>query len=386
MRVIIIGCGPAGGYTGYLLALQGHTVLIYEEHEVIGSPIQCTGILTKDILRFFPDLMASGTVVNTIDHITINSPGGERVIVGTQEYIVCRTKFDQMIAERARQAGATIRTNCLFVEVKDNVLVFKDKTTGELFNDTAEIIIGADGPRSKIAKHFFPKNMIPSYSGMQVVVTKPAKDIRPHTYDTYFGDDFPCFFGWDVPESPTATRLGLAVHKNVSQHYDKFCSKVGVTKDDFGERQGGQIPVFNPKNQWHAVAGSAHVFLVGDAATQIKSTTGGGIIPHLHCATFLASCIATQSYARYRITLSNPVSRELYMHLFVRLVLDTFSNKDYDRLVRWCAKPQLRCALASYSRDNATLLFPKIMLAQPRLLWFAKNGIAAIPGLFKALF
>ena len=39
MDIAIIGAGPIGCYAGYLLAKNGHTVSIYENHPQIGLPI-----------------------------------------------------------------------------------------------------------------------------------------------------------------------------------------------------------------------------------------------------------------------------------------------------------------------------------------------------------
>ena len=44
----IIGAGPAGNYLAYLLA-KDHEVNVHEEHAKIGTPIQCTGILTSHL-------------------------------------------------------------------------------------------------------------------------------------------------------------------------------------------------------------------------------------------------------------------------------------------------------------------------------------------------
>ena len=48
----IIGTGPAGSYVASLLAKGGMKVKNYEEDEKIGRPIQCTGIVTKDIKKY----------------------------------------------------------------------------------------------------------------------------------------------------------------------------------------------------------------------------------------------------------------------------------------------------------------------------------------------
>ena len=50
--ITIVGAGPAGSYLAYLLAKKGQAVTIIEEHEKIGSPVQCTGIVTGSIEKF----------------------------------------------------------------------------------------------------------------------------------------------------------------------------------------------------------------------------------------------------------------------------------------------------------------------------------------------
>ena len=48
----IIGAGPAGLHTAYLLAKAGKEVNVFEEHKEIGLPVQCTGITTSHLKKF----------------------------------------------------------------------------------------------------------------------------------------------------------------------------------------------------------------------------------------------------------------------------------------------------------------------------------------------
>ena len=43
--VVVVGAGPAGSMTARRLAEQGHDVLLLEEHEAIGAPVHCTGLM-----------------------------------------------------------------------------------------------------------------------------------------------------------------------------------------------------------------------------------------------------------------------------------------------------------------------------------------------------
>ena len=70
MKIVIIGAGPIGCYAAYLLAKEGYCVDIYENHSYVGSPIQCTGLLTSDFDLFnFP---MSSFLINTLKRMDHN--------------------------------------------------------------------------------------------------------------------------------------------------------------------------------------------------------------------------------------------------------------------------------------------------------------------------
>ena len=43
--VVIIGAGPIGGYLAKKLNERGHSVILIEEHDEIGRPFQCAGLI-----------------------------------------------------------------------------------------------------------------------------------------------------------------------------------------------------------------------------------------------------------------------------------------------------------------------------------------------------
>ena len=49
--VVIVGAGPVGGHTANLLAKLGHSVLLLEEHNEIGRPFQCAGLVTPNAMK-----------------------------------------------------------------------------------------------------------------------------------------------------------------------------------------------------------------------------------------------------------------------------------------------------------------------------------------------
>src|SRR3989344_8997191 len=70
IMVSIIGGGPIGNYTAALLAQKGYEPTVYEEHDVIGKPIQCTGIATiylGDILNTLTEKVPKDFTINIIN-------------------------------------------------------------------------------------------------------------------------------------------------------------------------------------------------------------------------------------------------------------------------------------------------------------------------------
>jgi len=127
------------------------------------------------------------------------------------------------------------------------------------------------------------------------------------------------------------------------------------------------IPLYDPK----LTTQKGNIYIVGDAAGQVKASTGGGIVPGLACAHALAgSIISRQDYEkRWR----RAAGKELHAHLLIRKVLSRFSDKDYDRLVR--VLKDEKTAFSRYGRDEAAKLLPRLVLRHPSLLLLARRLI-----------
>lgn len=363
MQVTIIGAGPIGGYTGYLLAKAGHSVAIYENHSSIGSPIQCTGILTSDFDEFgFP---LDSFLVNTIDTIDVFSPSNERISIKQKDYIVCRIRFDNFFADKARTAGAKIYLNHCFLRKEKKELVIQDLKNRKEARVSPDIVIAADGPLSPTAKAYgFYHSRRENYYGIQAVV---EGRFEPHTIKTYFGNKVcPGLFAWVVPESETTARVGLAVLKNSRQHFDQFLKRQGFTANKIKEIQAGTIPVYFPKQKLH----QDNCYLVGDAAGYVKATTLGGLIPGLKQAEILARCIIEgKNYLKE----CAPLRRKLWLHLKVHNIFEKFSDRDWDSLVSYAGQPEIQRVFEKYTRDNPLPLIVLSLLKEPRLAKFMKH-------------
>lgn len=359
MKISIIGAGPIGCYTGYLLAKEDHEVTIYENHSQVGCPIQCTGLLTKTFDQF--EMPLNAFLVNRFIKITVNSPKA-KVTLPQKEYLVCRTKFDQYFASLAQDAGAKILVHHTFLKRKGKSLLIKDTKRNKEFLVTPQIVIGADGPLSPVAKAFgiYHKKR-KNYFGMQTLV---EGTFDPSGFTAYFGKKVcPDLFAWVVPESKSTARVGVAMHKDSRTYFEQFLKQHGFTA---GEFQAGTIPLYCPKQKLQ----KDNCYLVGDAATFVKATTLGGLIPGLQQAQKLAeSIVKGRDYEK----LCRGLRRELWLHLKIKNIFDKFNDKDYDHLVRLVSQPRILKTFERHTRDHPWPLVISALIKEPRFFLFAKS-------------
>ncbi len=376
--ITIIGAGPAGSYLGCLLAKQGQKVTILEEHDRVGSPVQCTGIVTHSIENFFK--LKKEVIAKKLDKVVVISKN-KKITVSVDEIVMWRNKFDQFVADMAQDAGAEILLSHQFAGFENsNTIIVKDKKNNKTKKIKTDIIVGADGPYSSVAKaagmnsnskptkigNFRgtknPKDFLVNYIGMQAKV-KLKMDTK--SFETYFGSDFPDFFGWCVPESEDVARLGIGCFENTQEHFYNFLEK-RTGKKEILCWESGLIPLYNPKK----IIQKGNVYLIGDAAAQVKATTGGGIIPSLKAAQTLCESIINKK--DYNKEFKKKSGRELLLHLKIRNVLNKFSDADYDNLVGLMSQEKVRKVLKRYDRDTPIPLVANLLLKEPRFLLFSR--------------
>ena len=360
--IVIIGGGPAGSYLAYLLAKKGKDVIIIEEHKKIGKPVQCSGIVTSSIEKFVK--LKKDVIANRLNNVIVISKNN-RIEASTDEIVLWRDKFDEFLADKAIKQGTRILTNHQFISFDGkNSIKIKNKNNNKIKKIKYDIIIGADGVSSSIAKAIGLANT-KFYTGMQA---KVKLKIDTKTFETYFGSDFPNFFGWCIPESENIVRLGLATLSSPKEYFYRFLKKRTGNKKII-EWQSGIIPIYNPKQ----IMQKNNIYLIGDAATQVKAATGGGIIPLLKAAHTLCDCITNKK--NYNAEFRKQSGKELLLHLKIRNILNKFSDKDYDYLLKLMNQKRIKKILKKYDRDRPIPLVLNLILREPKFLFFSKFAI-----------
>lgn len=362
MDITIIGAGPAGCYSAYLLAKSGHSVQVYEKQPKIGSPVQCTGILSD----YFKSLMdpKEDFVLNKVKKTRIYSPNNDFVETKLKtNYVVCRKKFDNYLANLAKKQGVKFHLNHSFKSFKnvENKLLITVNHKNVFKRVTSDILIGADGPLSPVAKSagLFKKRQF--VIGTQIEAK--LKNDNVVEFYPYLG----CY-AWIVPVDSKTVRIGVSGYKNTKKIFHKFAlEKIGIDYDKKTiENQSGIIPVFNP----FVKVQKNNVYLIGDAATFVKATSGGGINQSLKAAKILTYCINNNK--NYNIEWKKELFANLFTHLTAHKIMTKFKDNDWNDLIKYFNEPKLKNILYSESRDNIVKMMFKIMINKPILVKYAK--------------
>ncbi|VVB67013.1 Digeranylgeranylglycerophospholipid reductase [Candidatus Norongarragalina meridionalis] len=301
--VSVVGAGAIGCITAKECAARGLRTAVYEEDAIVGKQRKCTALVSESGLRSI-GVDYKRAVLHKVRGAFIEA-GGKRMLVDARRNIACvleRQRFDEQCAEEAESEGAKI-----FLRKKVRALP-KEKW-----------IVGADGASSFIARAAsFPP--ITRFAFCYEAEYKNAR-VEDEAFVRVFLDSaFPGFFGWLVPCGNNVVRVGFGTQKHERMNEGKrriaSITSNSVTKSSKKLREfHALIPL-----KWRSQTQRGNVMLVGDAAGQVKATTGGGLVFGGNCARILAESIAENR--NYEKEWKKECLPTLKLHYLVRRKLD----------------------------------------------------------------
>ena len=369
-QVAVIGGSASGFFTASLLARAGCSVDVLERSEQL-DPTPRTLIVTSHMRDLLGEV-GERAIVNEIRKFELFTDGRMAFVpLDRPDLIIERSRLIQGLADQAQKNGARISFGNRFMSLQSNgtglrvgVERARDARTEELH---ADIVVGADGALSRVAQAAgWPRQ--PTVPLVQAIVKIPA-DMSPDTVRVWFIPDDTPYFYWLIPESRERAALGLIGEdgQETRRCLERFMEKRGFTPLGF---QGARIPVYDRWTQVERKVGAGRVFLVGDAAGQVKVTTVGGIVTGFRGALGVSEAILNGGESRELRSLK----RELDLHLLIRKTIHQFKQADYSRLVD-LMNASTRRSLSQYTRDEAARVLWHITLSQPRLLLLGLRGL-----------
>ncbi len=266
MKVTVVGAGPSGSVAAVSALRAGHEVRVFEEHGRSGYPQHCSGLISKEGLESLTDVADySPHVINRITNAAFDFAGEKFEIRRKSEaaLVIDRAEFDCALAQRAKEEGAKVEYGKRF-----------SHSAGTL-NTKPETIIGADGALSATASHFkFPK--IGEYAFTLKAMAKVKCD--PSTVTLFYDNGlFPGFFGWVIPHDEYEAEVGMGTtsRNHMASGFRAIMQKAGATPL---EKPRGKIIPISQRGKFAQRLGGLNVMLVGDAAGQVKSSSGGGVV------------------------------------------------------------------------------------------------------------
>lgn len=373
IMITIIGCGPVGSYLGYLLSDKGINNTLVEEHKDIGRPEQCTGLISRNIEDIIPKDWIKKAIQNKVNGAVI-SCGKESFEVASKEqkaYVFDRALFDQAIAEKAQNKGSRVLLGYKYINHKFNEkgLKISLKTGNKPVYHQISILVGADGPCSKVAKNSSLYGDRRFWVGNQVILRakKPFFDKdKVYVYlDKKYSDGF---FAWVVPIDEEKAKVGLASLSNPAEYLKRFLKdRFGESKPDnftVEERHGGLIPLYQKiplQNE------QKNIFLAGDAALQCKAISGGGVVNGMLAAKELFNSISEGDFD-YEKRLGK-IRNNLLMHSMIRNKLNNMDDRRKEQLLDNLNNQNVKRVL----KEKGDMDFPKkfmlnLLLAKPSLI------------------
>ena len=274
--VTIIGAGPIGSTLAYELAKEDINVCLIDKKKVIGLPLQCAGIINKRVLDVnqFPDELilnkAKGAVLHSKNHsLTVSKEEDQAIIID-------RVALDQFLYNRAIENGVDsyLSSKVLAIDDVEGKVSFQNESTEKSIK--SKIIVGADGPLSIVSSAF--GNDFDYYCASQYLVKIEEDNNQMSFVDLYaYGDLFPGFI-WQIPVSKNIFRIGLFSNYDYKRQNeilnDFLMNEFQYENYEIIEKYKGKIPIYNKENKLF----KNRALIIGDAASQVKPTTGGGLL------------------------------------------------------------------------------------------------------------
>jgi digeranylgeranylglycerophospholipid reductase len=339
--VIVIGGGPCGSHIARSLSRQGYRVVVVEKNERAGEGVCCTGILSQKCLSAFA--LDKSLVLRQVSSAKLLSPSGKCLRLYREApvaAIVDRPRLDVSLAKKAEAAGADYLFGAMVTDISPDPDTVKVRINGK-HQETeliAEVAIIATGFGSPLPGRLSLGEVKQFGLGAQAEVEINGIN----EVEVYFDQNLaPGTFAWLVPTTDGRGLAGLLSQRQANGQLQSFLDSLFRQ----GKIASGRVPYSQglipmrplPKTY------TSRVLVVGEAAGQVKPTSGGGIYYGLLCAdiavevvsqAFSAGDFSASTLSAYQKRWRAKLNRELTIDYWARALFTRLSNQHIEFLFR----------------------------------------------------
>jgi len=379
---IVVGGGPAGLIASKEIASAGCSVCVIEEHQEIGYPAKCSGLFSISGLKELGIKLDSSIIAVTIKGGRFYSPCGDELLAYSdveRAHVAERKMFDKHLAREAIRAGAKIklRTRVTGIKIDNGISVGTKGFEEEVLK--SRLLIGADGIGSNIARWSKIKTPKKVVSCAQIEVENA--EVEDDVAEMYFGREYaPNFYAWIMPKGEV---YEVGVGSRGSKHtplnlLKKFISDHPVASkkiksESMLEVNIGGIPLGYPEDTV-----GERIMIVGDAASQVKSSTGGGVITGGIAARIagraVVKAIEEEDFSKeflkkeYEDRWKDELGVELQVHSALREMFDGLADEELDDLFKIAIEEDISKLMVKFQDTDRPSKFVKELLKNERML------------------
>lgn len=344
--VLVVGAGPAGSMAAKAAAKHGADVVMIDKRRRVGFPVQCAGYVPYQVNEYI--MLEKNVIEQSVTSMITEMPCGMVEETKQLGYIVNREQFDSLLAEKATRAGASLITGCMATSHGHNAT--KALCGKEQLTIKSKVVVGADGPRSRVAFWTGRKNKDMVMASQWTV---PLLKKLESTY-VYFDRRFAGGYGWLFPRGGRANvgvgverKYGFKPREALKWLVEKL-ARQGIIQARPLIYGGGLLAVGG-----RVRASGENIVLAGDAAGLCHPQTGAGVMSAVQSGWLAGEAAAKaaggddgviDSYAKeidelYSAAMEHAAGRRRLMEKFWKK-----SDSELSRALRygWVAFPEYR--------------------------------------------
>ncbi|MBR3214097.1 MAG: geranylgeranyl reductase family protein [Methanosphaera sp.] len=381
--VIVVGAGPIGSTYAYHMANKGYSVAIFDMKNRIGEPLQCAGIVSTNIT--LTERLPEEIIYNKVKGAKIYSPNKTLLHVKKEEtvaYVLDRVYYDKYLFQRALDAGTTpyLSSRVLDVDMENTSIKTIDNTY------TSKIIAVAAGPVSSTSRKMNPDLNDESFTAIQYTLDTKKQDSQNVILEVH-NELLPGFL-WKIPLTDTKQRLGLFTDASYKTA-DNLLRNAMNDDDIIIEKHTGLIPKYNKDKK----IVYNNTILIGDSASQIKPTTGGGLIVGSNMARLASdkSDLMLKDNDNNHLLEYEREYHKRYDHEFkaqqnVQSIIKELSDDDFDYMFEQLQEHDVDKIISEYGdMDTQTPLLKQLVKSGIIFKLLPKIGVRRLKNIWKSL-